>query len=60
MNKLSIKVGEKSVYGNILVYPLCETAKKFAALLNVKSFNHAQLCGIEGLGYLISCEKLPA
>jgi hypothetical protein len=58
--KQVIKVTEKAVYGRILVYPSCETAKKFAALLNVKTFSHSNLCGIEALGYNIETTKVPA
>lgn len=56
----TIKITEKAVYGRILVYPSCDTAKKFAALLNVKTFSHSNLCGIEALGYTIQTEKVPA
>lgn len=48
-----LKVIEKNNYGKILVYPFDETADKFAQLLNVKTFNHSQLCRIESLGYTI-------
>lgn len=56
----NIKIAEKTVYGRILLYPHDETAKKFAKLLNVKTFSHANLCDIEALGYLIETTKLPA
>lgn len=57
---MKIQVAEKSVYGNILVYPVCEKAILFAKLLNKKTFTHADLCTIEALGYTIECQKLPA
>lgn len=57
---MTIQVAEKSVYGKILIYPICPIALKFANLLVVKTFNHQQLTGIEALGYTIQCQKLPA
>ena len=56
----TIKVTEKAVYGRILVYPTCETAKKFAKLLNVKTFTDTNLYGIQDLGYIVDREKVPA
>lgn len=56
----TIKVTEKAVYGRVLVYPSCETANKFAALLVVKTFSAYQLSQIRGLGYEIECQRLPA
>jgi hypothetical protein len=50
---MKIQIIEKNVYGKILLYPFDETAEMFAKLLNVKTFSHATLCGIEALGYEI-------
>lgn len=36
-----VQVEIRSVYGNKLLYPINDTAQKFAALLGVKSFNRA-------------------
>jgi hypothetical protein len=57
-----IKIIEKNVYGKTLVYPACETSKKLADLLNVKSFNHSQLCKIEALGFVMTniTPRIPA
>jgi hypothetical protein len=52
MNK-TITVIEKNVYGNTLIYPLCETAKKFAELIGKKTFSQLDLSRIQGLGYLV-------
>lgn len=56
----TIQVAEKNVYGKILIYPVCQTAKQFAQLLGVKTFNSHQLVNIECLGYTIDKQKLPA
>ena len=41
----------KNVYGKKLVYPICNTAKKFAYLTDTKTFNKPQLEMIKSLGY---------
>lgn len=56
---MTITVKERSVYGNILVYPVCDKAIKFAALLGKSTFNHRELVIIESLGYTITVNKLP-
>jgi hypothetical protein len=53
---LSIK--EKSVYGNVLLYPNNQKAEIFARLLNKKTFSHQDLVYITDLGYRIEFIKL--
>lgn len=48
-----IHVRTRQSYGRPLIYPECDTAKKFAKLLNVKSFNTTQISGLVDLGYII-------
>ena len=50
---MSIQVTIKTVYGNDLCYPVCDTAKLFALLIGAKTFNQKQLDTIEKLGYKI-------
>ncbi len=50
---MKIIVTKKSIYGRDLVYPACDLARGFAALLGVKTFNDGQLKGISSLGYEI-------
>ena len=50
MNNI-LKVKNKVVYGNDLVYPVCEQAKKFASLLCAKTFNDHHIRSILDLGY---------
>jgi hypothetical protein len=50
---VTITVQVRNVYGNDLVYPLCEKAKAFAAIANQKTLSHSVLCKIEALGYTI-------
>tara|TARA_B100001057_G_scaffold21178_1_gene19615 strand:+ start:1123 stop:1395 length:273 start_codon:yes stop_codon:yes gene_type:complete len=53
MNNLNMKVFYKNVYGNDLCYPFCNTAKKFAKLINQKTFSSYHLHNISHLGYAI-------
>tara|TARA_R100001129_G_scaffold39975_2_gene26986 strand:+ start:776 stop:1048 length:273 start_codon:yes stop_codon:yes gene_type:complete len=53
MNNLNMKVFYKNVYGNDLCYPFCNTAKKFAKLINQKTFSSYHLHNIFHLGYTI-------
>ena len=50
--ELTVKV--KSVYGNDLIYPVNETAKKFMDLLGKKTFSRSDLAIIANLGYKIN------
>jgi hypothetical protein len=54
-----ITVKVKSVYGNDLVYPDDDTARAFAKLLRVKTFNTHQIAGIKVLGYAIHVNNGP-
>jgi len=51
---LQITLKTKSVYGNDLMYPVCETSQKFANLLNKKTFSHTDINIIKSLGYQIT------
>jgi hypothetical protein len=48
-----ISVKEKSVWGNVLVYPNNDTAVKFTQLLGKKTFTPLDLEIIKSLGYNI-------
>lgn len=47
--KISIKL--KFVYGQTLVYPMCETSEIFASMLNTKTLTADALKHIAQLGY---------
>jgi hypothetical protein len=51
---LQITLKTKSVYGNDLIYPVCETSEKLAKLINKKTFANYDLKIIESLGYQIT------
>lgn len=49
LGKIEIRVD--SVYGNLVVYPVCERAKLIAELAGTKTLTHASLCLAERLGF---------
>lgn len=53
-----VSIKEKSVYGNVLLYPNNSTAVKFAALINKKTFDSKDIAIIKDLGYKIELIKL--
>lgn len=53
-----VEIKEKSVYGNVLLYPNNQTAKFFAELINKQTFNRRDLGIIADLGYRIEIIKL--
>ena len=48
-----IEVEVRNVYGNKLVYPANELARKFAKLLGVKSFSRNHVIDMKALGYTV-------
>jgi hypothetical protein len=50
-NKPTITVKEKSVYGNTLIYPVCNNAVIFAQLIGKKTFTANDLDLITALGF---------
>lgn len=50
---LTITIQIKQVYGRDTIYPVCEKAQIFAAMVGQKTLTHANLCSIEALGYQI-------
>ena len=61
MTTKSITVEVRNVYGNTLVYPVCDTAKLFARIANKTTLNASILNDVVQLGYQISTTpgKLP-
>ena len=51
---MEIKLYKKNVYGNELLYPACDIAKKFAILLGVKTFTTRTIVNIKSLGYKVT------
>ena len=53
---MAIKVRIKNVYGNELIYPVCEYAKTFARIANTKTLAHRDIESIRALGFSIHVE----
>ncbi len=51
-----ITVKIKNVYGNDLIYPICEKAKKFSALVGKKTFSRTEVSWIKDLGFEVRVE----
>jgi hypothetical protein len=50
----SIEVRVKDVYGNQMIYPVCDAAKVFAAIAGTKTLTQQTLLLIKQLGYDIN------
>ena len=53
-----LKLKEKSIYGNVLIYPNCEDSITFAALLGKKTLCYTDIHYIEQLGYKVNVQRL--
>lgn len=57
MQEITIK--EKSVYGNVLLYPVCDKAVIFSNLVGKKTFTSNDVDLITALGYKVNIIPLP-
>ena len=55
----SILVEVRNVYGNTLVYPMCDTAKLFARIANKTTLDASNLNDIARLGYQVKTSLVP-
>lgn len=53
----SITVSIKNVYGNELIYPVCDKAKLFASLTGKKTLGQNDIDTIKALGFEIYIEQ---
>ncbi len=53
---MEILVCVRNVYGNELIYPVCEKAKLFAKLAGRKTLSLADVQTIEALGFTVRVE----
>lgn len=56
MKQITLK--EKSVYGNVWLYPVCEQAYIFASLIGKKTFSANDVDLIASLGYNVTIQAL--
>ena len=54
---MKIVVKKDKVFGNIVIYPICDNAKLFAEIAGTKTLTHATLTRIERLGYEITLQQ---
>lgn len=54
---MEIIVKTKNVYGNELIYPVCEKAKIFAEIANTKTLSLRDLARIKSLGFVVNLEQ---
>jgi hypothetical protein len=50
---MQVIVQVRSVYGNEMIYPVCENAKRFASLTGKKTLSQNDLRDIEALGFKV-------
>ena len=50
---MTIKVSIKNVYGNELIYPVCDKAKSLTHLTGNKTLSHYNVETIKRLGYKV-------
>ena len=53
LEKNTIHVEKKNVYGNELIYPVCQQAKRFAILTGQKTLSNGAIFQIKRLGYSV-------
>lgn len=51
---MNIKVRIKNIYGNDLIYPVCDKAKYFAAIAKKKTFSKDDIQNIKKLGFEVN------
>jgi hypothetical protein len=56
-NPMTIIVKRKQVYGNEVIYPVCETAQCLTMLGDTKTLTPRQINIIKALGYTIVLEQ---
>ena len=56
MKEITLK--EKSVYGNVWIYPVCKEAFIFASLIGKKTFTANDIDLITALGYKVTIQPL--
>lgn len=55
MNSITVEI--KQVYGNEVIYPVCENSKLFAQIAGTKTLTRNTLRDIKALGYAIEVKQ---
>lgn len=54
---MNIQVQVKTIYGNKTIYPICEKAKIFAAMVGQKTLTMQDVEHIKKLGYTVEVKQ---
>jgi len=55
---MNLTIELKTVYGNDLIYPVCDKAKKLCSLTNQKTFSQFAIQKLKELGYTFTQKEL--
>lgn len=53
---MSVQVSIKTIYGNQMIYPLCERAKLFASMVGQKTLTMRDIEHIKKLGFSVQVQ----
>ena len=55
---MNLIIEQKKVYGNDLIYPICDKAKKLSSLTSQKTFNKFAINKLKELGYTFTQKEV--
>ena len=55
---MNLIIEQKRVYGNDLIYPICDKAKKLCSLTGQKTFNKIAINTLKALGYTFTQKEV--
>jgi hypothetical protein len=55
---MNLIIEQKRVYGNDLIYPICDKAKKLCSLTNQKTFSKYAINVLKQLGYTFTQKEV--
>jgi len=56
--RMNLTIELKTVYGNDLIYPVCDKASKLCSLTNQKTFSQSAIKILKELGYTFTQKEL--
>jgi len=55
---MTLTIEIKNVYGNDLIYPVCDTAKKLCSITGYKTFNTNTIKTLKEIGYVFKTDSI--
>tara|TARA_R100001460_G_scaffold7778_1_gene19499 strand:+ start:111 stop:284 length:174 start_codon:yes stop_codon:yes gene_type:complete len=55
---MTLTIEIKNVYGNDLIYPVCDTAKKLCSITGYKTFNTNTIETLKEIGYVFKTDSI--